>query len=186
MLKPGTSKIFQEYSGIAFLPYVTNQLRNVDRVDVVWDRYFPGSRNDSARSKGGKGVRRRVRADTKIPGNWTAFFRLTRTKKDLFHFLADQLTTIGTEHGEVVSTKDESTVLNSDRGDTANLEPCKHEEADTVDTDVVVIAVATFHKISLLELWIEFVVGKHLRYLPAHDISRHIGQEKSQALHHRL
>ena len=35
MLKPGASKTFQEYSGTVFLPYVTNQLRNVERVDAV-------------------------------------------------------------------------------------------------------------------------------------------------------
>ena len=52
----------------------------------------------------------------------------------------------------------------------------------TVDTDVVVIAVAKFQCISLSELWIEFGVGKHLKYLPAHEISRSIGEEKSQAL----
>ena len=51
-----------------------------------------------------------------------------------------------------------------------------------VDMDVVVNAVAKFQYISLSELWIEFGVGKHLKYLPAHDISRSIGEEKSQAL----
>ena len=46
MLKPGASTTFQEYSETVFLPYVTNQLRNVERVDVVWDRYLPGSLKD--------------------------------------------------------------------------------------------------------------------------------------------
>ena len=32
MLKPGASKAFQEYSETVFLPYVTNQLKNVERV----------------------------------------------------------------------------------------------------------------------------------------------------------
>ena len=52
----------------------------------------------------------------------------------------------------------------------------------TVDTDVVVIAGSKFQYLSSSELWIEFGVGKHLKYLPAHDISRSIGEEKSQAL----
>ena len=52
----------------------------------------------------------------------------------------------------------------------------------TVDTDVVVIAVTKFQYISLTELWIEFGVGKHLKYLPVHNISCNIGTEKSQAL----
>ena len=52
----------------------------------------------------------------------------------------------------------------------------------TVDTDVVVNAVAKFQYISLSELWIEFGVGKYLKYLPAHNISHSIGEEKSQSL----
>ena len=43
MLKPGASNTFQEYSETVFLPYLINQLRNVDRVDVVWHRYLPSS-----------------------------------------------------------------------------------------------------------------------------------------------
>ena len=41
MLKPGVSKTFQEYSETVFLPYLIKQLWNVERVDVVWDRYLP-------------------------------------------------------------------------------------------------------------------------------------------------
>ena len=203
MLQPGASKTFQEYSETVFLPYVTNQLRNVERVGVVWDRYLPGSLKDSARSKRGKGIRRRVRLNTRIPANWTAFLRVDESKEELFLYLAEQLTTIGTEHGEVVSTKHESVIFNNDRTDAADLSPCTHEEADTrlllhaadaarrgytkvmvrtVDVDVVVIAVAKFQYLSSSELWIEFGVGKHLTYLPAHDIYRSIGEEKSQAL----
>ena len=51
MLKPGASKTIQEYSETVFLPYVTTQLKNVERVDVVWDRFLPNSLKDSARSK---------------------------------------------------------------------------------------------------------------------------------------
>lgn len=113
--------------------------------------------------------------------------------------MAKQLTTIGTDHGEVVSSKHKTVFFNDDRTDTADLH-CTHEEANTrlllhavgaarrgytkvmvrtVDMDVVVIAVAKFQYISLSELWIEFGVGKHLKYLPVHDISHSIGKEKS-------
>ena len=129
--------------------------------------------------------------------------RVDENKEELFLYLAEQLTTIGTDHGEVVSTKHESVVFNNDRTEAADLSPCTHEEADmrlllhaadaarrgytkvmvrTVDTDVVVIAVAKFQYLSLSELWIEFGIGKHLKYLPAHDISRSISEEKSQTL----
>ena len=73
MLKPGASKTFQEYSETVFLPYVINQLRDVERMDVVWERYLLGSLKDSALSKRGKGICRCVRPDTRIPGDWTAF-----------------------------------------------------------------------------------------------------------------
>lgn len=74
------------------------------------------------------------------------------------------------EHGQVISTKCEAVVCNGRRIHTADLSPCKHEEADTrlilhaamcgftkvmlstFDTDVVVIAVATFHELPLSEL----------------------------------
>ena len=131
MLKPGASKTFQEYSETIFLPYVINQLRNVERVDVVWDRCLPGSLKDSARSKRGKDINRRVRSDTRIPGDWKAFLRVDENKEELLLHLAEQLTTIGTDHGEVVSTKHETVVFNNDRTDAADLSPCKHEEADT-------------------------------------------------------
>ena len=179
MLKPGASKTFQEYSETVFLPYVANQLRNVERVDVVWDRYLQGSLKDSARSKRGKGIRRRVRPDTRIPGDWTAFLGVEENKERLFLYLARQLTTIRTDHGEVVSTKHETVVFNNDRTDAADLSPFLLHVADaarrgytkvmvrTVDTDVVVIAVAKFQYISLSELWIEFGVGKHTtRHIP--------------------
>ena len=52
----------------------------------------------------------------------------------------------------------------------------------TVNTDVVVIVVAKFQYIFLSKLWIEFGVGKHLKYLPAHNIFHSIDEEKSQAL----
>lgn len=45
MLKPGASKTFEEYSETVFLPCVINQLRNVEKVDAVWDRYLPSSLN---------------------------------------------------------------------------------------------------------------------------------------------
>lgn len=129
--------------------------------------------------------------------------RVDENKQELFLYLAKQLSTIGTDHGEVVSTKHETGVFNNDRTDAADLSPCTHKAADTrlllhatdaarrgytevmvrtVDTDVVVITVAKFQYLSLSELWIEFGVCKHLKYLPAHDISRSIGEEKSQAL----
>lgn len=79
---------------------------------------------DCARSKRGTGIRRRIRPDTRIPGDCTAFLvflRVDESKQELFLYLAKQPTTIGTDHGEVVSTKHETVGLNNERIDAADL-----------------------------------------------------------------
>ena len=42
MLKPGTSHTFVDYASEIFLPYITTQPQNVQRVDLVWDEYGHG------------------------------------------------------------------------------------------------------------------------------------------------
>ena len=80
--------------------------------------------------------------------------------------------------------------------DISSLAPCTHEEADTrmllhavdsankgyrrimlrtVDTDVLVLAVSTVVCLKDTEIWVAFGTGKHLRYIPAHDIDIHFG-----------
>ena len=44
-------------------------------------------------------------------------------KEELFHYQAEQLTAIGTDLAEVVSTKHETVILNNDRTDAADLSP---------------------------------------------------------------
>ena len=203
MLSPGPSKTFMEYSQGVFLPFVKSQLQHVLRVDVVWDIYIADSLKATTRNKRGKGIRRRVKPDTKIPGNWAAFLRVDENKEELFHFLADQLVSVEAEHGQVISTKGDSVVCNGQRDDISSLAPCKNEEADTrlllhaadagkcgfnrimlrtVDTDVLVIAIAAFHELALSELWIAFGVGKHFRFVPVDEIASSMGQQKSRAL----
>lgn len=89
------------------------------------------------------------------------------------------------------------------RSDLSNLSPCTHEESDsrmmvhvadavtnghtsivirTVDTDVVVLAVAVLYKLKLQELWIAFGTGKTFRFLPAHAYAVALGSARSKAL----
>lgn len=68
MLSPGPSKTFMEYSQGVFLPFVKSQLQHVLRVDVVWDIYIADNLKTTTRKRG-KGIRRRVKPDSKIPGN---------------------------------------------------------------------------------------------------------------------
>ena len=52
----------------------------------------------------------------------------------------------------------------------------------TADTDVVVLVISQMHNLQLLELWLEFGVGKHYRVIPVHSISVRIGPEKACTL----
>ena len=149
----------------------------------------------------GKGVRRRVLATSKIPGNWQSFLRLDDNKTELFRFLANFSMEISTEK-IIVSTLD-SSVLSKHPIDFSLVSPSDHEEADTrmllhakeasnsgmkkisirtVDTDVVVIATGMFTKLELDELWISFGTGKNFRNIPIHCIVRDLGKERSECL----
>ena len=55
-----TAKIFQQYSDTVFMPYISSQLKSVERVDIVWDVYIEDSLKRTTRQNRGKGVRRRV------------------------------------------------------------------------------------------------------------------------------
>ena len=103
----------------------------------------------------------------------------------------------------IYSTVDDQVVC-SPRGTIASaLVPCSHEEADsrifvhvkdmaqhghmklmilTVDTDVVVIAVAKFLQIHVEKLWVAFGTGKNYKHIKVQKIVRRIGTEKSQAM----
>ena len=99
---------------------------------------------------------------------------------------------------ELVITDGEGVHGNPARN-TANISPCNHEEADsrimlhiadaaepgfskilvrTVDTDVVVLAVATEQELGMSEIWISFGTGKYFRYVHAHEISASLGPRK--------
>ena len=102
----------------------------------------------------------------------------------------------------MLSTSDCSVLTNS-RENTARISPCSHEEADTklllhafdaekegyrkvmlrtVDTDVVVLAVAFFSRLDLGELLIAFGAGNAFCYIAIHEIASSLGQENCEAL----
>ena len=83
------------------------------------------------------------------------------------------------------------------------LSPCSYEEADirmmvhiadavdkghnsimirTVDTDVVVLAVAAVHTLGIKELWVSFGTGKNHKILPTHRYSSALGPLRSRSL----
>ena len=52
----------------------------------------------------------------------------------------------------------------------------------TVDSDVLVLAIAAVNEAHIDELWVAFATGKSFRYLPAHEIALSLGPRKSNAL----
>ena len=137
-----------------------------------------------------------------IPRNWQQFLRLNDNKTELFKLLNRELVASATAEKSLVVTNGD-TALCTPTQDMTNLTPCNHEEADsrimvhvadaimlgfqkilvrTVDTDVVVLAVAVLPQLGRAELWIAFGTGKNFRYIPAHEICASLGQQKSVAL----
>lgn len=204
MLKPGSVKTFGDYAAAVFLPFITAQFRTACRVDIVWDRYDSNSLKMTAREARGVGIRRHVACDVPIPRNWQAFLRTDMNKTELFSFLSTAASKMHLEPGkQLIATLDQKVITVPVLHDVTRLSPCSHEEADTrlilhaahaaqggvkrllirsVDTDVVVLAVAFRQHIACDELWIAFGTGKHFRYIAVHEIADTLGPLKSAAL----
>jgi len=196
MLNPGTAKTFQDYADSVFMPYVSSQLSKTERVDVIWDEYKPDSLKGMTRQNRGKGSRRRVAPSTAIPKNWKDFLRVDENKSELFTFLSRQIASTPTDDGKEVYATDGTAVLCSVEADLTKLAPCYQEEADTrlflhvadavqkgrkrvtvrsVDTDVVVLAVASFEKVGAEEMWVAFGSGTNFRYIAVHELVTTLG-----------
>jgi len=97
---------------------------------------------------------------------------------------------VTTDEGKVIYATNGKTVLSTYEADLTNLSPCSHEEADirlllhakdavqkgyrklcirTVDTGVVVLAIAMFSQVNPDELWLAFGMKSHFRYIPIHE-----------------
>ena len=143
-----------------------------------------------------------VSETTTIPQNWQQFLRVDDNKAGLFHFLTNvPLADVVTK--TVMMTYDSTVVQFGESVDTSEISPCSHEEADTrlllhclhaarsdmkriiirtVDTDVVVLAVAFFDRLLVDKLWIHFGTGKHTRVIAVHDLVTVLGAQKCRAL----
>ena len=205
MIKPATEKTFSRYAEQSFLPYVKTQLRHVKRVDIVWAEYVENSLKATTRSDRGAGVRRRVAASNQLPRNWKEFLHVDENKRELFKFLAESTSSLQVEK-QVISTYGRQVLTTLPRNDISSLAPCSHAEADTrmllhvqdalqqghkkillrtVDTDVLVLAVAFLQQVTEgehLDLWVAFGTGSNFRYIAAHEIATKLGQVVSKAL----
>jgi len=118
-----------------------------------------------------------------IPGNWASFLRVDENKTELFNFLSGVLyNSFQLADKELVITKGDDVLRKPLLLDTSALAPCNYEEADscimlhathaahnghkkilvrTVDTDVVVLAVALARTLNEeTEVWMSFGTGR--------------------------
>ena len=170
----------------------------------MWDRYLSESLKASTRAKRGTGIQRRVVGDAAIPRNWQNFLRVDSNKTELFAFLSNALLrSFVPENKQLVITSDKEVLSKPPLPDRSSITPCTHEEVSrmllhvahaarndhhkimiqTVDTDVVVLAVAVSQTLQPDDdLWLAFGTGKSFRYLAAHEIAAGLGPEKACAL----
>ena len=195
-------KTFSQYAREVFVPYLKSQARSLQRIDLVFDRYFKNSLKSGTRSKRGTGVRRKVTENGMLPNNWRSFLRCSENKEELSIFLSQEF--IKEMQGDIlcIATAEENVICNQEI-DIDAIAPCNIEEADermllhsshagktlskqllkTVDSDVVSIAVGLFHElVGVRVLWIEYGTGKTLKCLPIHEIANGLGAINSRAI----
>lgn len=205
MLPVTNIKTFNDYATDVFIPHIMRLLESCTRVDVVWDTYLPRSIKESTREKRGKGVRRKVAGQTKVPSNWSDFLRDPTNKQELFQFLSDKVASTDWPVGNQVFITSGVDVVG--KGTDHSMPPCDHEEADTrivihlqdalsmgcttclvrtVDTDVVVILIGMFHSLTSqyedAAIWVAFGTGKNFMYLNINAIYHSLGRDKAKAL----
>ena len=196
---------FSDYATNIFIPYLSMQLQNTNRLDVVWDTYIPDSLKESTREKRGKGIRRKVSAQANIPGKWMDFLCDSKNKTELFSFLTDHISKFTFPSNKQVYVTSGQSVLRM--GSSNGMPNCNHEEADTrmvvhvqhalqqglqtieirtVDTDVIVILAGVFYELRKIQpqtdIRIAFGVGKNYRFISINAICSTLGEMRSQAL----
>lgn len=207
ILTPKTARTFSDYANVIFLPFLELELENVERVDVVWDRYLDKSLKNSTRTRRGSGKRVKVGPQAKIPSKWNDFLRDHKNKEELFHYLSDEVNKAEWQDNKgIYITKDTSVIV---KGNGSRMFECTHEEADTrvvvhllhcleenkrvieirtVDTDIVVILVGNFFQLKMLypdlNVWVAFGAGKKFRYIHINPICNNLGEEMSKSLPH--
>ena len=196
---PTTSvSTFHEYADRVFIPYLEKQLQDATRLDIVWDTYLPDSLKESTREKRGKGMRRKVSGDAKMPRNWIDFLRDSINKKELFAFLSSKVENLNWPPGKAVYVTSGQAVIST--ASSIPMQNCNHEAADTrvvvhimhaleqggksihvrtVDTDVIVILAGTFHNLiaiqPLADIWVAFGMGRNYRFYHINAIYASLG-----------
>ncbi len=136
----------------------------------------------------GKGIRRKVSGQTKLPGKWMDFLGDSDNKKELFAFITSKVAEFTFQPGKAVYITSGESVVSVGSG-ISNMLECNHEEADTrivvqivhalqqgmkrievrtVDTDVIVILAGAYYKLAmtypLADIWVAFGKGKFFKF----------------------
>ena len=93
----------------------------------MWDDYRPESLKEAVREKRGKGARKKVSEQTKLPRNWNNFLHDPANKQELFTLLSKKVQHFQYSEDKVVVITNGEQVLSSSH----QMQRCNHEEADT-------------------------------------------------------
>ena len=92
--------------------YSASRKDEVQRLDLVFDRYLENSLKTGTRSNRGTGVRRKVSENGILPSNWKTFLRYSENKKELFLFLSKNTIDELKDYKINVATTDENVLCN--------------------------------------------------------------------------
>ena len=114
-LKPRISKTFGQYASAEFYNSVLRCLNKecVQRVDVVFERYFPLSLKEDKRKRRGSGLRVSVRENTPMAQNWAKLLKDSSNNTELFPLIAEEITRNRTDLKMVLDTQGENVIFSS-------------------------------------------------------------------------
>ena len=203
MISPKNGSTVEEYCEV-FISHIQKFFNVSNRIDVVFDIYMQSSLKEGVRKTRGVAPPMIVRGNTKVK-NWSRFLKNDSNKQSLFQYIATISQTVKlSDNQQLVFTCSDTVVTNPNSEMIKEyLSPCDHEEADTrmilhlhqilgetassvtlrtVDTDVIVLAIAASAQYEDKNIYIQFGVGDNKKILNAHAIRSEIGMDKALAL----
>ena len=163
-----------------FAQYIQSHLVSVQRLDLIFDQYIEGSLKASARAKRGQGIKRRVNAISTVPKEWQCFLSDDENKAvplsskvchSWFRENCSRWSQTGnidlrrsgpqrpyscqhTWTSPVFAWRTGTRILH---GEHAGRHGLKRFMIRTMDTNVLVLAIGTYSKLYLEEIWCHLV-----------------------------
>ena len=139
-----------------------------------------------------------------MPKNCKDFLRVDQNKTEIVGVLSREVILLPTtDDKELYAIRGTEILFFPAESDLTSLTPCPREEVDTrmllgvadavqkgvrtvairtVDTDVVVLFVASFNDINRVELWIAFGTGSSFQYIAVHQLAATINSRQCDTL----